>query len=166
MVSASHGPCGRTVSNRVAWSEASVSITPPLRDLYNELLLLRQPLNPPSQSQIIHGDLTGNVLFPSSDTEGLLPAVIDFSPYFRPPEFADAVIVADGLLYHSQGQELVELAGTSEMRLQMLVRAIIFRLVARSELAGEKGEVEEEEELGEFEGAVGVVKGFLSKAAE
>ena len=31
-------------------------------------------------SQLIHGDLTENILF----AEGLSPAVIDFSPYWRP----------------------------------------------------------------------------------
>ena len=32
-------------------------------------------------SQLVHGDLSGNVLL----AHGLPPAVIDFSPYWRPP---------------------------------------------------------------------------------
>lgn len=46
-------------------------------------------------AQLIHGDLTGNVLFAADEA----PAVIDFSPYWRPPVFAEAVVVADGLLW-------------------------------------------------------------------
>ena len=38
----------------------------------------------------MHGDLTGNVLF----AEGLPPAILDLSLYFRPPGFATAVVLA------------------------------------------------------------------------
>lgn len=55
------------------------------------------PLPPPPSQHLpfIHGDLTGNVLFAA----GRAPAVIDFSPYWRPPVFAEAIVVADGLLW-------------------------------------------------------------------
>lgn len=42
-------------------------------------------------SQLVHGDLSGNVLF----AEGLAPAIIDFSPYWRPTSYADAIVVID-----------------------------------------------------------------------
>lgn len=43
------------------------------------LVAVRRPLD--SRRQLVHGDLTGNVLF----AEELAPAIIDFSPYWRPP---------------------------------------------------------------------------------
>jgi hypothetical protein len=44
---------------------------------------------------LIHGDLTGNVLF----HDELPPAIIDFTPYWRPLEFQSAVVVADALVW-------------------------------------------------------------------
>ncbi len=44
------------------------------------------------------------MLFP----EGLPPLVIDPSPYWRPPAFASAIVVADALVFHGAGEEMVE----------------------------------------------------------
>ncbi len=40
--------------------------------------------------------------------EGLPPLVIDPSPYWRPPAFASAIVVADALVFHGAGEEMVE----------------------------------------------------------
>ena len=45
----------------------------------------------------------GNVLF----ADGLPPAVIDFSPYWRPPAFASAVVVGDALLWEGADESLL-----------------------------------------------------------
>ncbi|MFJ4771492.1 hypothetical protein ACIP88_20670 [Streptomyces uncialis] len=50
--------------------------------------------------------------------------------------YADAVVAADGLLHHGADRALVESAVPGTDGVQMLVRALIFRLVASSELAG------------------------------
>jgi hypothetical protein len=52
----------------------------------------RQVLDPPG---IIHGDLTGNVLFDSSHP----PAVIDLTVYWRPAEYSVAVIAVDAVCF-------------------------------------------------------------------
>ena len=52
----------------------------------------------------MHGDLTGNVLF----ARGLPPAVIDFSPYWRPVGFASAVVVGDALLWEGADESLLD----------------------------------------------------------
>ena len=57
-------------------------------------------------NQVIHGELSGNVLFAA----GQAPAVIDFSPYRRPAAYADAIVAVDGLLWFGAGRELVKLA--------------------------------------------------------
>ena len=82
-----------------------------------------------SPSQLIHGDLTGNVLF----AEGLPPAVIDLSMYWRPPAFATAVVVADALVWEGADESLLESIGEIDDFGQMLARALIYRLVAAVE---------------------------------
>ncbi|MGW2230808.1 aminoglycoside phosphotransferase [Streptomyces formicae] len=67
------------------------------------------------------------------------PAVIDFSPYWRPPAFADAVVVVDGLLWFDPPPHLVTSVGDVSDWQQLLIRALIFRLVAQSGLAGTPG---------------------------
>jgi prepilin-type processing-associated H-X9-DG protein len=74
----------------VAWGErdpASVlaAAPAPLNGQLRSLLAARRPVHLPAQ--LIHGDLGGNVLF----ADGEPPAVIDFSPYWRP---AGLVLVA------------------------------------------------------------------------
>ncbi|WEW57263.1 hypothetical protein PRK78_002728 [Emydomyces testavorans] len=86
--------------------------------------------------QLVHGDLAGNVLFPETDSNEA-PAIIDLSLYWRPVEYTEAIVVADGLIWYGEGEDLVRLLGTDEFRLQMLVRALIFRLVASSEAVRE-----------------------------
>ncbi|MEV7197574.1 aminoglycoside phosphotransferase [Streptomyces sp. NPDC093510] len=86
-------------------------------------------------AQLIHGDLTGNVLFAA----GQAPAVIDFSPYWRPPVYAEAVVIADGLLWFDLPSDLLTAAGNHPDWPQLLVRALIFRLVAHSENARSLG---------------------------
>ena len=76
------------VADRAAWDEGD----PPEIGQRSAGLLRRtrgfvvdEGLTP----QLVHGDLSGNVLF----AEGLPPAVIDLSPYWRPAEYADAIVV-------------------------------------------------------------------------
>jgi uncharacterized protein (TIGR02569 family) len=69
-----------------AWSEAPKDIDPKLYALASELEDLKKPVT--VTDQLIHGDLNLNNLLIS---DSLPPAVIDFTPYFRPAEFALAV---------------------------------------------------------------------------
>jgi uncharacterized protein (TIGR02569 family) len=127
------------VADRVAWSEQDLAVTGELAEPYAALLDLRHPVKQEAP-QLVHGDLTGNVLF----APGAAPAVIDFSPYWRPPVFAEAVVVADGLLWYDPPSGLLGAgAGHPDWR-QMLVRALLFRLVAQHGLAPEHRPAERE----------------------
>jgi uncharacterized protein (TIGR02569 family) len=119
------------VADRVAWGEALVQVGPASRPLLDRLERLRRPVGLPSR--LVHGDLSGNVLL----ADGLPPAVIDVSPYWRPAAYADAVVVVDALLWWQEPEPLVdELAppalGRDDWH-QLLVRAAVFRLVALDE---------------------------------
>ncbi|MEW2071425.1 phosphotransferase [Streptomyces sp. NPDC007346] len=116
------------VADRVAWGEEEADVVAELAEPLSLLLSLRQPVE--AAAQIVHGDLAGNVLFaPGQD-----PVVIDFSPYWRPPLYAEAVVIADGLLWYEPAPSLLTGGGEDPRWRQMLIRALIFRLVALSGL--------------------------------
>ncbi len=110
------------IGDLVAWGErpaAGFDQVPHIR----RLLAALRPVTEPSQ--LIHGDLGGNVLFHSS----LPPAIIDFSPYWRPVAFASAIVVADALVW--EGADAGILAAVSHLSNfgQYLIRALIYRMV-------------------------------------
>lgn len=73
----------------------------------------------------MHGDLTGNVLF----HRDLPPLVIDLSPYWRPPLYAAAIVIADALVFEGAGEEVTEPLRSDPSFAQCLLRALIFRAV-------------------------------------
>ncbi len=95
--------------DRVAWEG---ELFPGLDDVVGAL----RPVS--DESTLIHGDLTGNVLF----HDVLPPAVIDFTPYWRPRAFAAAVVVADALVWEGAPPELADVVDP-----QYLLRALIYR---------------------------------------
>ncbi|MGW0802304.1 hypothetical protein [Nonomuraea sp. NPDC002799] len=131
------------IADRIAWGEIS-SVTAARTDgLLATLQDLQRPVDAPSQ--LVHGDLGGNMLL----LPGQPPAVIDFSPYWRPVGYAEAIVVADGLLYHHAEPELVDSVLPGRDGLQMLVRALIFRLATSALLEG-LGRTLPQEELARF----------------
>jgi uncharacterized protein (TIGR02569 family) len=141
------------VADRVAWGEEQAEVAAELAGPLSALLELRRPVE--QASQLVHGDLTGNVLFAAGEE----PAVIDFSPYWRPPLFAEAIVVADGLLWFGPPPDLPVGGGGRPDWRQMLVRALIFRLVAHSELVGPSGRVRADEPARYARAAEAVVSG-------
>jgi fructosamine-3-kinase len=75
----------------------SPNVHPWLRGPVERLWKLLRPLEQPSQ--LIHGDISGNILFATH----LEPVVIDFSPYWRPAGFAAAVLIADATVWEGGG---------------------------------------------------------------
>ena len=111
------------VADRAAWGDISLA---PYRDSPHVARLedCLEPVRAPSQ--VIHGDLTCNVLF----ADALPPAVIDLSPYWRPVEFATAIVVADALVWEGAGESELSSAIDLDQFGQLLARALLFRLVA------------------------------------
>ncbi|MEU1734174.1 TIGR02569 family protein [Streptosporangium sp. NPDC020145] len=127
------------VADRIAWGEISSVTSAHTNGLLATLQDLQRPVDAPSQ--LVHGDLTGNVLLMS----GRPPAVIDFSPYWRPAGYAEAIVVADGLLYHRAEPELVDRVLPGRDGLQMLIRALTFRLATTALFEGPSGTLPQEE---------------------
>jgi uncharacterized protein (TIGR02569 family) len=111
-------------ADRIAWGEA------PAAGRSAEvawLLQARRELHLPAQ--VIHGDLSGNILF----ADGLAPAIIDFSPYWRPAAYASAVIVVDAVVWHGADPALLDLVAGERDGVQMLIRALLFRRLSDSQ---------------------------------
>src|SRR5919106_403026 len=110
------------IGDRVAWGELPAESFAHVKHLPS-LVDARRPLA--AECQLVHGDLTGNVLFAA----GLPPAIIDFSPFWRPPAYASAIVVADALVWEGADEELLDAVAHIERFGQFLVRALIMRAV-------------------------------------
>jgi uncharacterized protein (TIGR02569 family) len=117
-----------TIGDRVAWGErdpgpllgpAGGQVAVQVRRLLPAL----RPVDLPDQ--LIHADLTGNVLF----ADGLPPAVIDFSPLHRPAGLPLAIVAVDALMWQRARPEVLgQLADEPEID-QLLAHAQVYRLV-------------------------------------
>lgn len=120
------------LGDRAAWGEILAPFEHPV---LRQILDLRKPLALPYQ--VIHADLTENILF----AENLPPAVIDFSPAWRPVGFAAAIVIADAVCWRNAAPEdFRESTSSIEDFPQLLVRALIFRMV--TSLVLYRGEVD------------------------
>lgn len=119
---------GRTdpwgMADRIAWQDEPMPSGAAFEDVaLRRLAAARRPVAGPSQ--LVHGDLTGNVLFAGDGP----PAVIDFSPYFRPPAYAIGVVVADAVVWRGASLDLLAAVADRPEMGQCLIRAILFRHV-------------------------------------
>jgi len=110
------------IGDRVAWGALPPDGFSHVKHLPRLVGALR-PLTAPSQ--LVHGDLTGNVLFAA----GLPPAIIDVSSYWRPAPFGAAIVVADALVWEGADEGLLEAVEHIEDFDQFLLRALIYRVV-------------------------------------
>ena len=106
-----------------AWGERVPQLPVPFAAVAQRLQRAQHPSGRP---QVVHGDLTGNVIF----APGLPPAVIDLSPYWRPPEYAEGIVVADALCWHDAAPSLLSEAGVS---VPAVARGLLFRMFTTSE---------------------------------
>ena len=107
--------------------------TAPYRTLLQRLIELRQPVD--LASQVVHGDLCGNVLFDHADR----PVIIDFSPYWRPVEWASAVVAVDAYEWEGAGPDALTWLVDIDPSGQLLLRAAIYRIATSAEVALARG---------------------------
>lgn len=111
-------------ADRLTWGAVLPDVYPWLRDPVERLWRLLRPLELPSQ--LIHGDISGNILF-ATDRES---AIIDFSPYWRPAGFAAAVLIADAAVWEGADPDKLFVSAASVEQLdQLVVRAELRRLL-------------------------------------
>jgi hypothetical protein len=114
-------------ADRIAWGEAEAPHDERFAPLLDCLRQCLELLDLPSQ--IIHGDIAGNLVF----AEGLPLGVIDLTLYWRPAAFAKAVLIADSLAW--EGADPADFTATlreAEMH-QLVLRAALRRIVEQQE---------------------------------
>jgi hypothetical protein len=118
-------------ADRVAWGERAIQFRPEFAAVARRL---RDALEPLSRPQLVHGDLTTNVL----SAPGLPPAIIDISPYWRPPAYAEGIVVADAICWHDAPPSLWE---TVDVSVAAVARALLFRMATTNQrvLSGDDG---------------------------
>jgi uncharacterized protein (TIGR02569 family) len=136
------------LADRAVWGERIIRLRPEFADVSRRLHAVLEPLSSP---QIVHADLTGNVLFSPT----LPPAVIDISPYWRPPEYAEGIVVADALCWHGAHPSLLEPAGVS---VAAVARALLFRMATTDQaVSGGRVDVDLQDEARRYDAAAAAI---------
>ena len=142
-------------ADRAAWDGPAVAVGARSAPVLARLRALTRPVA--LADQLVHGDLSGNVLL----AEGLEPAIIDVSPYWRPAAYADAVVVVDALLWWDAEPALVDELAPPRLSptdwQQLLVRAAVFRLVSLDE-AGRQDDPEVAEQLPAYDRVAAILE--------
>ncbi len=110
------------VADKAVWDGLEMNFHPILKPHIEKLESLLKPVS--DEPQLIHGDFGGNVLFSANSN----PAVIDFSPYWRPAQFAIGVIIADAFVWNNAGRDIFKIF-PSESLLQYIIRAELRRVI-------------------------------------
>jgi hypothetical protein len=113
------------LADRAVWGERSIRFRPEFAAVAQRLQGAPAPSGRP---QLVHADLTNNVLF----APGQAPAIIDISPYWRPPAYAEGVVVADALCWHGAPASLWR---TVDVPAAAVARALLFRMATTNERA-------------------------------
>ncbi|HEY3527776.1 MAG TPA: TIGR02569 family protein [Nocardioides sp.] len=113
-----------TYGERVAWDGKAPEGARETLALLTRALDLLEPIE--VAEQLVHGDLGGNVL-----RDGDRAAVIDWPPYWRPADWALAVVATDAVCWEGADESLLDDWSTGETWPQLLLRAAIYRLATR-----------------------------------
>ncbi|MBN1649154.1 MAG: hypothetical protein JW874_14045 [Spirochaetales bacterium] len=111
-------------ANSFSWGgcELPVNVPEKPRGIIAELISYRKNIDLPVQ--LIHSDLSGNILFDNED-----PLIIDFSPAYYPAEYAIAILLADSVAWHGQGTEILNFCEIDKITwVQLVLRALLFRI--------------------------------------
>ncbi|MBB6373639.1 uncharacterized protein (TIGR02569 family) [Pseudonocardia eucalypti] len=122
-------------ADAAAWGERTINLDQATGgQLFDELAGMRRQLRLPAQ--VVHADLFGTVLFDGDAP----PAVLDLVPFWRPVEWAAAVIVVDALAWGGADPGLVGAWSHLDGWPQVLLRALLFRLALHAQHPGATAE--------------------------
>jgi uncharacterized protein (TIGR02569 family) len=115
-----------SVADRFTWQEQYMVFHPKLQPLIDAIQILIEPVSLPEQA--IHGDMLGNFMF----AEGLPPAVIDFSPSWRPAGFAKGVMIADAIAWEGAGADILGISDEPFLH-QLVLRGALRRVAEQQQ---------------------------------
>lgn len=111
-----------SVADQVAWGEREFAHHPRIAPAMKRLQACVRAID--ATPQLIHGDFGGNILY----AEDLPPAIIDFSPSWRPAGFAVGIVIADAIVWGGADESLIALGSAIDDFTQLLVRAEMRRV--------------------------------------
>ncbi len=115
-------------SASVAFGERRLMLDPAAGgELFAELATYLRPVR--LVPQVVHAELFGAVLF---DPDGI-PAVLDLVPFWRPAEWAAAVVVVDALAWGGADEGLLERWAHLDEWPQALLRGALYRLALHAQ---------------------------------
>lgn len=116
------------VADRIAWGEETdIELDEHQGGRWFEILIgSAKRVSLPDQ--VVHGSLYTGVRFSQAQP----PTVIDFRPYYRPAEWATALVVVDAITFGGADAALMERWAHLPAWRQMLLRAVLFRLAAHA----------------------------------
>lgn len=121
------------IADKMIWGFLPMQYGEILKPAMNKLESLLKPIH--LKNQLIHGDMTGNILFHSS----LPPAVIDLSPYWRPAQYAEAIIVVDSIMWDDAPDTIIKALDDTFETYQLLLRAAMWRIKTTEEYISQYG---------------------------
>jgi uncharacterized protein (TIGR02569 family) len=115
------------IADRAAFGNEEAPLDPALGGrLFDVLAGSRKLLS--LRSQVVHGDLFGNVLFDGDAA----PGITDFTAYHRPAEWAAAVVVVDALAWGGADNGILRRWSHLPEWPQVLLHALLFRLAVHA----------------------------------
>lgn len=120
-----------TRADAAAWGERAITLDPAAGGrLFDDLAARRRQLKLPTQ--VVHGDLFGTVLFDGTAD----PGIVDLVPFWRPVEWAAAVIVVDALAWGGAESALLRDWSHLDGWPQVVLRALMFRVALHGQHPG------------------------------
>ncbi|MDV6013860.1 TIGR02569 family protein [Haloechinothrix sp. LS1_15] len=114
-------------ADRLAWGEAEIELDETAGGRWFEILAASlRPVTLPDQ--VVHGDLYRSVRW----VAGKGPLVVDFVPFYRPAEWATALVVVDAVARGGAGTGLIHSWSHLPEWSQMLLRAVLYRLASHA----------------------------------
>ncbi|MBI5066150.1 hypothetical protein HZA97_07990 [Candidatus Woesearchaeota archaeon] len=110
-------------ADRIVWGEELLKCHKKIEPYAIKIIQHIKPIS--LKNQIIHGDIGGNILF----SKGQSPAIIDFSPYYRPRDFALAILAVDALVWGGASAKILHLFKDKKEFNQLLLRAELRRIL-------------------------------------
>ncbi|TDQ40677.1 hypothetical protein [Aureibacillus halotolerans] len=111
--------------HRIAWCQEEIPIetNATAKEVLHQLLT-SITRHPDYETQLIHGDLAGNILFHQT----LPPVVIDFSPTIAPAAYGESILLCDCIAWQGSSLQAMHLLPENNHSKEMITRALIFRL--------------------------------------
>ena len=118
---------GWSIADRVSWGEETKTYEPVFQNLIDEITPLLEAIDLPAQ--LIHGDMARHILLAPKQP----PAIIDITPYWRPKDFAHAMMMVTDVAWWEGEIADFDFLKTRPHWRQLVIRAALKRIIEQPE---------------------------------